>query len=286
MTTPKRLTTTLDRWVRAGRPIQVASRWNTATWSRQFPAHQAFFDGLKTDRLNRHEAVQHIGRINNETEAVEAFLLAMLWGYGPVGYGAFRTRRILDEPGAYQALLEVAQTAQTEGGLEAFNLICARRDQNRGYLKWLGPAFGTKFLYFATAAVAPQQATPVMDAVVRRWFAKHAPDHQLIVDVWHQPSYKVFLDCLEAWSSELTAFSGETVTKDEVEYLIFADGNNFENNAEWRESWDVETLELPVSELIDQLRARIAAEFGDESEAMKSLDDLECKTLTISSDPS
>ncbi len=205
----------------------------------------------------------------------------MLWGYGPVGYGAFRTRRILDEPEASRALLEVATVAQAEGGLAAFALICERRHHDAGYLKWLGPAFGTKYLYFLTAAIDPDRATPVMDAVVRRWFSKHVPDQKLIVDTWNEPSYRKFLDCLETWSDELSSLGRTKVTMDDVEYLIFADGNNFEDNAEWRESWDAEALELPVSELIDQLRARVSANLGDGSEAMSHLDELE-QALTLS----
>ncbi|WP_229069717.1 hypothetical protein [Actinoplanes sp. DH11] len=45
------------------------------------------------------------GAADSEAEAVQAFVTAMVWGYGPAGYGAFRTARILTKnPQAPQIL--------------------------------------------------------------------------------------------------------------------------------------------------------------------------------------
>lgn len=64
-----------------------------------------------------------------------AFLAAMAWGYGRVGYGPHRVEHTLapGERGAAEKLAEMASVAQ-------------RSDPCR--LDRLGPAFGTKFLYF------------------------------------------------------------------------------------------------------------------------------------------
>jgi len=52
----------------------------------------------------------------------------MIWGYGPVGYGAFRTKRVLAENvGAGQKLATVAKIARDAGGPEAFAWLAKRQ---------------------------------------------------------------------------------------------------------------------------------------------------------------
>lgn len=256
MTTPDALITTYMRWQDAGRPTQVPSRWNRKSWTNQLGQYEGFFNELKIDRIDRKQAVQlSPHKVTNEEEAVQVFLLAMLWGYGLVGYGPFRTRRIIDRPEAVAELLEVAQVAQRDGGLVAFQLIEDRRSGGkRSFLKWLGPAFGTKYIYFLTAKSNPQEPAPVMDAVVYRWFLKHAPDRKLRVDFWHTPSYEQFLYSLGEWASHIRRRFGQEIRIDDVEYLIFAEGSRFEGN-DWSESWEAEHRAAPPALLFDQLRA-------------------------------
>lgn len=262
MTMPEVLAYTYERWNRAGRPTQVASHWNLQAWSRQLPEYASFFDGLDTDHLDRVEAVERSPEVVDEDTAAEVFLLAMLWGYGPVGYGPFRTRRILDRPEAKSELLEVARVAQQEGGLAAFELVAARRRSTSAFLKWLGPAFGTKYIYFLTAMNPELQPAPVMDAVVYRWFRKHAPDRSLRVDYWDSVSYRRFLDSLAEWAQEIGHRYGHEIGLDDVEYLIFAEGSRFEGNG-WSESWEAEQHTATPALLFDQLRALASASTGD-----------------------
>jgi hypothetical protein len=62
----------------------------------------------------------------------------MPWGHGPVGYGPWRTARILQERfHSSDRLAKVAQHLTHWGALDAYDL--------------LGPAFGTKYLYLLSA---------------------------------------------------------------------------------------------------------------------------------------
>lgn len=263
MNTPDALITTYERWQTAGRPTQVPSKWNRNSWTNQLGKYKEFFNSLEDDRIDRKQAVQLSPIVTNEEEAVKVFLLAMLWGYGLVGYGPFRTRRILDRPEAAAELLEVAQVAQSDGGLAAFKLIADRRNGGeRSFLKWLGPAFGTKYIYFLTAKNNPQEPAPVMDAVVYRWFRKHAPDRKLRVDFWHTPSYEQFLNSLEEWAADITQQFDQEIQIDDVEYLIFAEGSRFEGN-DWSESWEAEQRAASPSLLFDQLRALASFSHSD-----------------------
>lgn len=281
MTTPDALITTYRRWQKAGHPTQIPSRWNRTSWTRQLRQYEEFFNGLTDDRIDRKQAVKLSPTVTNEEEAVQVFLLSMLWGYGLVGYGPFRTRRILDRPEAASELLEVAQVAQSDGGLAAFKLIADRRSVgSKSFLKWLGPAFGTKYIYFLTAKSNPQEPAPVMDAVVYRWFRKHAPDRELRVDFWDTPSYERFLKSLEEWALDITQRFGQKILIDDVEYLIFAEGSWFEGN-DWSESWDAELRASSPSLLFDQLRALTNGDHNDR-QALDLIDELE--TLLVPRD--
>lgn len=272
MTLPDDLRQTFRRWFAAGRPPQAASRWVPDAWRRQFPEHAEFLDSLGIDRLDRAGAIERAPVVDDEASAVQVFLLAMLWGYGPVGYGPFRTRRILDRPEATSELLAVARQAQHHGGLAAFKLVAQRRSDGAPFLKWLGPAFGTKYIYFLTAN--DSAPAPVMDAVVNRWFTAHAPDRPLIVDSWHAPSYETYLASLKEWSEALHQEFGHDIRCDDIEYLIFASGSRFEGN-QWSESWDAELREASPTLLFDQLRALASSRPDRAPEAEQAIDKLE-----------
>jgi hypothetical protein len=83
-------------------------------------------------------------------DAAPAFLTVMAWGYGQVGYGPFRVRRLLDGTANADAQLQAAAGMLSEGGpVEAYALL---GDNGVPRLARLGPAFGTKFLYFCSPA--------------------------------------------------------------------------------------------------------------------------------------
>ncbi|GAA4282952.1 hypothetical protein GCM10022261_04830 [Brevibacterium daeguense] len=270
---PEALIETYKRWDRAGRPTQVASTWNPEIWIRGLPEYAEFFEDLGSEGLDRVQAVEKSPEVVDEETAVRVFLLAMLWGYGRAGYGPFRTKRILDRPEAKAELLEVAQVAQQEGGLAAFARVAERRQQSREFLKWLGPAFGTKYIYFVTAKHPELQPAPVMDAVVDRWFGTHAPGRRIVVNDWDTRSYQTFLDSLTEWAEAIDENFGHDIRIDDVEYMIFAEGSRFEGNT-WSESWDAEQREIPAPLLFDQLRA-LASASSDEDRAEKLIEELE-----------
>jgi hypothetical protein len=74
----------------------------------------------------------------------------MVWGHGPVGYGAYRAARVLREnPEAPATLRTVAQLVRRDGGAQAFAWLKKHR------LRFLGVAFATKYLYFCSGPEAP-----------------------------------------------------------------------------------------------------------------------------------
>lgn len=220
---PAALTTAVQRWREQGKPVQPPIRWSREAWRRYFPSQHAFLDALP-DRIDRAEATLHAADATTPGGAERAFLAAMIWGYGRVGYGPWRTARVLTEnPDAVDRLADVAVVAREQGGLAAF------RDLAGKPLRYLGVAFGTKYLRFVTAAHSPDRA-PILDAVVRRWVSTHTGQH-LMIDEWRPAVYEQYVALLTSWAAELE------LATDTVEELIFRSAVSREGSGQWSESW-------------------------------------------------
>ncbi|WP_226985955.1 hypothetical protein [Brachybacterium sp. FME24] len=276
---PESLSEVFRRWERADFPSQPRFRWQPASWTNRFQrvdapaiaginlveavdtiaktaASVANGDRERIDRelvtkLHRPETLRPVGGTWDRQAVVTAFLAAMIWGYGTSGYGPYRTARVLkSDPHAVEHLADIAQTAQvSNGGLKAFEEIATAKGAS--YLKYLGPAFGTKYLYFLTAASEDVETTPVMDAVVRRWF-RSEPGISLKTGTWHVPSYRTYLRYLDAWKDLLPAGrNGEPLTREDVELLIFASARG--DDITWENPGESPTVE----ELLDLLQSDI-----------------------------
>jgi hypothetical protein len=136
------------------------------------------------------------------------FLVVMIWGQGRTGYGPWRTARIRQGTSdAPERLARVAQHLTHSGALAAY-----RRLGEDCRLRWLGPAFGTKYLYFC-----PQGPTPaalILDRLVAQWLTRNL--HRTIRSgPWSPSTYHRYLDLLGSWAA---AFG---VAADAIERCIF-----------------------------------------------------------------
>lgn len=208
---PTALIEAVRRWTARGRPAQPGSSWSRTSWGRTFPQYRPLFDALP-DRIDRAAAAAYGHVAVDAASAEEAFVVAMIWGYGPAGYGPYRTARVLAEnPGAGAQLARIAAVARGRGALAAFEHVAGRP------MRYLGVAFGTKFLYFATTGADPQAAAPILDAVVCRWLSEHA-GLELDIETWRPGQYRLYLDALTGWSQQLS------VAPSVLEELIFREG--------------------------------------------------------------
>jgi len=214
MTTPapEVLRQLVSRWRSDGSPTQRGFCWSRDDWVRDFPQHADLFRGMP-DHLDRETLRALCARAPTDARsAEEAFVAVMVWGYGrTVGYGRFRTKRILTAtPDAGDRLLMAARTLADVGAMAAYGRL-ARREDCR--LRWLGPAFGTKYLHFCQ----PRGQLPtalIHDRVVAAWVRRETA-LDLDPGAWAQRTYRQYLDVMHAWASELTC------RPDELEGLIF-----------------------------------------------------------------
>jgi hypothetical protein len=138
--------------------------------------------------------------------------------------------------------------AAGDGPVEAF------AEMARAPLPYLGPAFGTKYIYFCTAAVRDRhggRTAPVLDEVVRRWFARHTGAR--LSSTWSVPHYRRYLSCLESWGSALD------IPSDQVEELIFRERVADEESSLWAEKlFDGNGFQGEAQAALEELRAAIA----------------------------
>ncbi|MEV1143473.1 hypothetical protein [Micromonospora sp. NPDC049799] len=242
---PSRLRALLRGWNAEGRQPQGGVGWNRSTWLPSLTEHQDLLAELP-DRLGRDHVTERGRRAGEgEHEAVQAFVTAMAWGYGRVGYGAFRTARVLRENDeAPRVLREVALRTRRDGGAEAFEWLKQHR------LRYLGVSFATKYLFFCSDAEAAPAL--VLDRRVQRWLWQHADCH-VSLD-WNVKDYRRYLCLVTTWGRELN------LRPDEVEYLMFADDGWQQVTA--REVSE-ESDEFAVLDALDEAAAAFAALPGD-----------------------
>jgi hypothetical protein len=149
---------------------------------------------------------------DSPADAQRAFLTVMAWGYGQVGYGPFRVRRLLEATPDADAQLQAAACKLAEHGpVEAYALL---GDHGAPRLARLGPAFGTKFLYFCSPAGS--QPALILDRLVAAWLRANT-GLSLNETRWSVSTYKRYLQTMFGWADELNA------TADKIETCIFAD---------------------------------------------------------------
>jgi len=193
-------------------------RWHRERWAsrlRGLPDSDSFLDEIPplVDRATISKVVLD-AHDSGRTDL--AFVAAMIWGYGPAGYGPFRTDRVLrgdGQAGVLTKLDEAAAIARNEGAVAGFYAM----NNAPGRVRYLGPAFFTKWLYFTTATEGPDGSTaaPILDLRVQRWLARHAG---ISLRLDRTRDYARYLQLLDAWGKR----PGGVLSRATVERAIFS----------------------------------------------------------------
>lgn len=193
-----------------GAPLaQQAFLWLPAGWREALhdcPAVLAQLDKLPA-RINRNDVCSVVTENLERDDALSAFVPAMIWGYGDVGYGPDRVRWVLTgikTKAAYKSavdsdvalkLKDAVRIVRGDGPVAGF-----RHMNNAGRIKHLGPAFFTKWLYFASATSGSDDANaaPILDKRVKEWLTEHA---DVTLDINKTVDYQRYVDLLREWGS-------------------------------------------------------------------------------------
>lgn len=207
-------------------PSQRSFVWNRIPWmkvGKDVPEISKSLHSLP-DALNR-ESTRETVQINLQNgQVLAAFVPVLIWG-GPGGYGPFRARSILTgvrnrsnaeapiDPLVQFKLREAAATVRTAGPEEAFRLM-----NNEGKVKYLGGAFFTKWLSFASMVDSTDgpMVAPILDKRVRDWIAQNTAQNQTIeLSTTSTADYRRYLELLDAWGGPFGR------TRVQVEQSIF-----------------------------------------------------------------
>ncbi|SEE87016.1 hypothetical protein [Jiangella alba] len=217
---PRELATVLD-----AEPVeQRAFDWSRLAWDNQLhdlPDVRAVLGELPR-AVNRAAAREAVLRELERDQVIGAFVVAMVWGYGNTGYGPSRVRWMLTgSKGAASyraAVLRDEVTAKLRGAVDVVREDGAASAYaymyGKGRVAYLGGAFFTKWLYFASAVdgVDAANAAPILDQRVVAWLTSAAGTH-LRPD--RTASYRTYLDLLDAWGGPFGR------TRVQVEQAIF-----------------------------------------------------------------
>ncbi|WP_130796629.1 hypothetical protein [Streptomyces otsuchiensis] len=175
---PRAAVDALGGWLadphRGGRYADGTGRHTTSyrpsSWAGVAPWPAGFADRAEGGRahVSREDVVAAVGTAMRDGSWSEAFVATQVWGYGLTGYGPHRTGRILARPGSEEAFRAAVSLLANEGATAAYDRL--------NTLNGLGPAFHTKFLYFA-GQVLPSvrgQRPLILDRVLASVLRRHA----------------------------------------------------------------------------------------------------------------
>ncbi len=198
-------------WHKRGSPPQRAIKWRQADWMAAFRKHRDTLMRLPSS-LDRDDVRRVAARAAQDPEEAEfAFLVVKAWGEGDNGYGPFRARESLEvtsDPGT--RLMAAAQTIVARGAVAAYERFSDRGDCR---IFSLGPAFGTKFLYFCQPYDQRPRAL-IHDKNVADWLRDNA-GLSLPSASWSVLRYRAYLAQMHRWAEDLDC------SPDDVELCMF-----------------------------------------------------------------
>jgi len=202
MTTPCPDVLTAALHARSGQ--QGSFAWSRPTWSRWLgPAAGQDLISRVPDRLDRQGVCTVVQDALTDGRVVDAFVPAMIWGYGNLGVGAFRTASILTaSPSPQTAQLDdqvVSRLAHSSDLARTGDAVGAYRYLNNdGKIAGLGPSFFTKWIYFASARGDRAAGAPILDDLVIGWLHARAG---LTLRRAYTDDYELYVRTLTAWGA-------------------------------------------------------------------------------------
>lgn len=203
----------MTRW----KPVIDSIQPKLASDSVELSASSAFLPVT----LTRANVSSLFAEADTSTDAVRAFVASMIWGFGDVGYGPYRTWKMLynkGKSGIGSLILEVRNIAR-ESPAQAYKKLKRKVDN-------LGPSFATKVVYFASM---PNNRGPILDSIVSSWLWSNnwaTMESPLDPTVWSIQQYEKYIAFCNQELDNLRVVTELPQNCDDrgfIEYLMFTD---------------------------------------------------------------
>ncbi|MGW1164808.1 8-oxoguanine DNA glycosylase OGG fold protein [Streptomyces sp. NPDC002550] len=144
--------------------------YSPLNWMALAPWPATFADRMtiRSADVSRADVVAAVTAASQAENWREAFVATQVWGYGDRGYGPFRTRQVLAQPDADVVIADAVSLLRYEGPTAAYEKL--------NTVDGLGPAFLTKYLYFAALALPKVTGLRplILDSVLADVLRQHA----------------------------------------------------------------------------------------------------------------
>jgi hypothetical protein len=214
--------TRVDEWVLNGRPDQNSIDWNIEPWLAAFPEHKDFLQDLHLKHLgflNRDIVKQTVQGESEEFKYIEGFLAVMIWGYASDYRGPYKTKQILSQDNALSSIKK-ASTALLSGDVTgAYSALVTNGP------KYLGPAFASKYIYFASQkSVKP--VSLILDSQVAEGLARWGNTLYNSITA-SAKDYLNYLDYMKLAAEKIG------ISEENLEFLVFSENAKLKGNQSW-----------------------------------------------------
>ncbi|MCC3265903.1 hypothetical protein [Arthrobacter gengyunqii] len=198
-----------------------ADRWSKAIANRGLPSLQGKLAEPGHTTISRAEVFDQADREVTTENAFQLLYYSLAWGLGIRAPRLHARLNALaaDPDRAGELLLKAWETARAGApAAEVYSALAT--DRGSGRIRQLGPAFATKFLYFAQGAAAEPRLL-ILDAVVAGNLAEAWPG--AATWGWYPQTYGRYCDLMANWAGQATERlnGARKVRADEIELVLF-----------------------------------------------------------------
>lgn len=199
--------------------IVDTDRWNRELDARQMAIPEYFVGRTGQMDISRTDLLALGAADPTAAKAMELLIGALAWG---LGLRAPRLTARLDalagsKDAAERLLAAWICVREEKPADEAYKILTM--DRGKGRIPWLGPAFSTKFLYFAQG-LNQQPRHLILDKVAAINLRPFAwPDSP--TTAWWPSTYAKYCTLMGNWAHQASDRAGREVRPDEIELTVF-----------------------------------------------------------------